>query len=315
MKCNMNIKSLFLVSIFFTCTLCACKKNDIDEKLAEEEQKLDEFIKTTYGDAAISLGGGAYLVKTHEETEGATVEAGNYILWNRKITNQITGELEYTSDLSSVKYLESYVHGGPEITVVLSSKLDEGLTQMKKGEKGDVYIPSRWLFVDFQPRIFDVEIVDVIKDLSVYQETLMYGYLKKLHKGVSVDTVKKVVSTIDNTEYNVMYYIMNKGTGEIITDGINVETTTSSSYLIRSDEVHPYIVDQDFTWNTNSTGKMNTLTKTNCMAEILKQMKKGGKAVVAMPSKLFWDDKDLPKIQEQYAVPKWSVVVFTINIK
>ena len=310
----MNIKSLFLAGTLFVCLLYACKKNDIDEKLAEEEQKLEEYIKTTYGNAAINLGGGAFLVKTQEETEGATVEAGNYILWNRKITNQISGALEYTSESSNIKYPDSYVHGGPEITVVLSSKIDEGLTQMKKGEQGSVFLPSRWLFLDFQPRIFNMEIVDVIKDLSVYQEALMYGYLRNKHK-VKVDTVKNVVSAIDNTEYNVMYHIMEKGTGEAITDGMNIETKTTMSYLIRNDQVHSYTEDQDLTWNTNTTGKMNTLTKTNCVAEILKKIKKGGKVVVAMPSKLLWDDKDLPKVQEQYAVPKWSVVVFTITIK
>ena len=308
----MNIKALVLICTVFACMLCACKKNNIDEKLAEEEQKLEEFIKTKYGDAAICLGGGAYLVKTHEEIEGATVEAGNYILWNWKQTNQITDEIEYTSDISDVKYPDSYVHGGPEMTVVLSSKIDEGLTQMKKGEKADVYIPSRWLFLDFQPRIFSVDIVEVIKDLSVYQEALMYGYLRKIHRGVRVDTVKNVVSTIDNTEYNVMYHIMDKGTGEKITDDMNIETKTTTSYLIRDDEVHPYTVDQDFTWYTN---KINTLTKTNCMAEILKKMNKGGKVVVTMPSKLLWDDNDLPKVQDQYFVPKWSVVIFTISIK
>jgi len=313
----MNIKTLVLLCTLLGCILCACKK-DIEEGLLKEEQKLAEYITDTYGDAAINLGGGAFLVKTHEEAEGAKVVAGNYILWNRKITNQITGELEYTSDLSDVKFPDSYIQGGPEITVVLSSKIDEGLTQMKKGEQGNVYIPSRWLFFDFQPRIFYVDIVDVISDLTVYQETLMSGYIKKLHrKVVPVDTIKNVISSIDGKEYNVMYSIIEKGSGDEIVDGMNLETKTSTSYLIRENDAHSYLVDQDLTWNTNTTGKMNTQTKTNCVGVILKKMKKGGKVVVAMPSKLYWDDKDLPKNKQtdQYHIPKWSVVIFTITIK
>jgi hypothetical protein len=285
----------------------------MEEKLLEEEQKLAEYITTTYGDAAIDLGGGAFLVKTREDKEGFAVEAGNYILWNWKITNQITDELEYTSDISNNKFPDSYVDGGPEITLVQSFKIDEGLKQMKKGEKGNVFIPSRWLFCDFQPRIFNVEIVDVIKDLSIYQEFLMYGYIKKIHKGISVDTITKVVSTIDNTEYNIMYHILEKGTGESITDGMNIETKTSISYLIRENDVHSFKIDEDLTWNTN---KINTLTKTNCMGEILKMMKKGGKVIISMPSKLYWEDKNLPKNREdQFYIPKWSVVIFTITIK
>ena len=313
---QLNMKILFCVCAFFSVVFCACKNNDLDEKLAEEEQKLAEYIKETYGDAAIDLGGGAYLVKKQEEIEGATIEAGNYILWNWQITNQITEELEYTSDLSNTKFPGSYVDGGPEITLVQSFKIDEGLKQMRKGEKGDVYIPSRWLFCDFQPRIYSVEIVDVIRDLSVYQELLMYGYIKRNHKGASVDTIKKVVSTIDNTEYNVMYHIYDKGTGEAITDDMSIETKTSISYLIRMNgekDIHPFQVNQDITWNTN---KINTLTKTNCMGEILKKLKTGGKVEVTMPSKLFWEDKNLPINQktEQFYIPKWSIVVFTINI-
>ena len=313
---QLNIRVLLLLCTLFAGVLCACKKNDLDEKLAEEEKKLVEYITDNYGEAAVNLGGGAWLVKAHEETDGATVEAGNYILWNLKITNQITEELEYTSELSNIKFPGSYVDGGPEITVVLSSKIDEGLIQMRKGEKGNVYIPSRWLFCDFQPRIYSVEIVDVIRDLSVYQEALMGGYIKRAHRGASADTIKNVVSTIDNTEYNVMYHICDEGKGEAITDGMNIETKTSISYMIRMNregDIHSYQVNQDLIWNTN---KINTLTKTNCVGEILKKMKTGGKVDVTMPSKLFWEDKDLPaNNNDQFIIPKWSVVVFTITIK
>ena len=222
--------------------------------------------------------------------------------------------MEYTSELSDVKYPESYVDGGPEITVVLSSKIDEGLIQMKKGEKGDVYIPSRWLICDFQPRIFYVEVVEVIKDLSVYQEALMHGYIRKIHRSAQVDTIKKVVSTIDKTEYNVMYHIITEGTGEPVKEGMTVETTTSMCYMIRENDVHPYTPDREPSWSTNPGETINTLTKTNCVGEILQKMKKGGKVVVTMPSKLFWEDNDLPKYYDQYYIPKWSVVIFTITI-
>jgi hypothetical protein len=187
---------------------------------------------------------------------------------------------------------------------------------MNKGEKGDVYIPSRWLHCDFQPRIFSVEIVDVIKDLSVYQEDLMSRYIRRTYDRAKVDTVS-VVSTIDKSEYNVMYHIIEQGEGDKITRGMNVETKTSTSYLIRERDNHSYLVDEDRRWSTNTGEKINTLTKTNCVGEILEQMNKGGKVVVTMSSKLYWEDKNLPKNKQpdQYIVPKWSVVIFTINIK
>ena len=309
----MNRKVLWFTLI--ACVLCACKNDDIDVRFLEEEKELAEFIKDKYGAAAEELGGGTWLVKTHENTEGALVETGNYILWNWQRTNHITEELEYTSDKSDYKFPGSYVNGGPEITQVESSWVDEGLKKMKKGEKGEVFIPSRWLLYDFQPRVYSVEIVDVIKDLSIYQEALMFEYIKRCHRGASADTIKKVLSTIDNWEYNVMYHIIDEGTGETITDGMNIGTKTSISYLIRlnrESDVHSYQVNQDHIWNTN---KINTLTQTNCVGEILKKMNKGGKVDIAMPSKLFWDKEDLPvNHYDQYFIPQWSVVIFTITL-
>ena len=313
----MNIKSLFLWWVFIAGAFCTCSRDDIDVKFLKEEEELAEYILSEFPEA-IFLGGGAYMVKTHEEPEGVTVEAGNYILWNWKKTNHITKELEYTSDLSNVNYVESYAKGGPEITVVLSVfPIDEGLKQMRKEEKGDIYVPSRYLIGDFQPRVFSVEIVDVIKDLSVYQETLMSGYIRKLqHRNATVDTIKNVVSTIDMTEYNVMYYIIEQGTGDPVKERANIETKTSISYLIQENKDLEYIVNQDKTWSTYSGEKINTLTKENCVGEILKKMNKGGKVVVTMPSKLLWEDKSLPLNEYgQFYIPKWSVVIFTITIK
>jgi len=313
----MKINSVLPYIVLMVCFLCTCTKNDIEEKLLEEESILAEFIKNTFGAAADSLGGGAFLFKTLKNDHGAKVEAGNYILWNWKVTNQTTEKLEYTSDKSSEKFSDSYVDGGPELTIVLSTfPIDEGLKKMNKGEKGDVYIPSRWTYRDMQTRIFSVDIVDVIKDLSIYQEDLMYRYIRRNFRDAKVDTVKNVISTIDNTEYNVMYHIIEQGDGDAITKGMNIVTKTSTSYMVRERDEHPYPFDEDRRWLTNSGEKINTLTKTNCVGEILEKMNKGGKVVVAMSSKLCWEDKNLPKNKQtdQYYIPKWSVVAFTINI-
>jgi len=292
-----------------------CNNNNIDEKFFEEEKKLADYIEATYPDAAIKLDAGAFLVKTFEKEDSVVIQEGNHILWNRKVTNHITEELEYTSDFSNDKYEFSYVYGGPEITMVLSSIVDKGLTRMKKGEKGNVYLSSRWLYKDFQPRIFYVDIVDVINNFHEYQETLMFGHLKKFCRHATIDTLKNVRSTDDNTkDNNVMYHIINEGKGSAITEGMNIETKTSISFLIRDKEILPYTVDQKQTWHVYRT---NELTSSNCIGEILKKMKRGGKVVITMPSKLYWDDKNLPSPVNEYGqfyIPKWSVVVLTISI-
>jgi len=187
---------------------------------------------------------------------------------------------------------------------------------MRKGEKGKLYISSYWYFSDFEPRIIDVEIVDVIKGLTEHQNNLMFENVKKVcNKDAYVDTVKNVTSASDMTKDNiVMYYIVDRGKGDEITDGMIVNTSTSISYTIQDGRVQPYTTGKNQSWQVNLT---NSLTSTNFMGEIFKKMKRGGSVVVTMPSKLYWDDNSLPTPVNDYGqfyIPKWSVVVFTISI-
>jgi hypothetical protein len=113
-----------------------------------------------------------------------------------------------------------------------------------------------------------------------------------------------------------MYRIVSEGTGAEIRANMTLETETSIRYSVMRKGDKPYTPDKYPVWNTNSTGRIPTLTKENCVGEILQKIKKGGKVIVAMPSKLFWEDKDLPVNEyEQYYIPKWSVVFFTITVK
>jgi len=301
--------------------LSACKKDDIYEKYAEEEKKLAEYILDTYGscdeETVFCLDRGAYLIKTVIKQDSVLIEAGNHIIWNRTETNQITGIVEYTSEISDYKFVDSYVYGGPEITMVLESIIDKGLAKMKKGEKGKLYISSYWYYSDFEPRIIDVEIVDVIKRLPEYQNELMFENVKKIcKKGAYVDTIKNILSTSDNTKDNIaMYYIIDTGKGDRIIDGMIVNTRTSISYSIQDDIIQPYTIGQNQAWNVNKIS--TSLTSTNFMGEVFKKMRKGGRVVVAMPSKLYWDDEKLPTSVNEYGqffIPRWSVVVFTITI-
>jgi uncharacterized protein involved in propanediol utilization len=85
--------------------------------------------------------------------------------------------------------------------------------------------------------------------------------------------------------------------------------------MVRDNDARQYASREDRTWSTAPGEKINTLTRANCMGEILKKMNRGGEVVVAMPSNLYWEDKSLPKnnTSQQYYIPKWSVVIFVIT--
>ena len=297
--------------------LASCRKDNTDEKLKEEEDKLAAYM-ADHPDAVKVNGYEAYVVTTKKQDEGAKVDAGDYILWNYTVKNFETGETEYTSNkTSNIIYQNSYVYGGPELTLVLTSALDEGIKLLKKGESGDIYIPSRYIFADFQTRIWKVEIVNVITDLNVYQKSLMYNYLREINfqnTGLSsVDTIKNVESSIDNKKYDVLFYIVDQGdeTTPITPETTKIETRTSAAYTIQEGVVHSFVSESDFSWSSTSTK-----TKTDCVGEILRKMNKGGKVIIAMPHILYYGEEPfLDDKKMQIVVPMKSVLIFTITIK
>ncbi len=295
----------------------SCSKDNTDEKLKEEEDKLAAYM-ADHPEAVKVTGKEIYVIKTKEQEEGEKVVAGNFILWNHTVKFLETSEIEYNSERSNVIYPGSYVDGGPELVLIQSWPLDEGIKLLKKGELGDIYIPSRYTICDFQTRVWNAEIVDVITDMNKYQEALMYNYLRGVisqeKRSIKVDSVKNVKSTVDNKEYNVMYHIVDQGAGDpIASDATKIDTRTSVAYTIREgiSNVRPFAFEQDFSWINSSTK-----TKEDCVGKILREMHKGGKVIVAMPHILYFGDEPLWNDKKmQIIVPQWSVLIFTITIK
>ena len=74
----MNMKASILWCALFACVLCACKKNDIDEKWAKEEAELAEWI--TQNKSSLLLENGIYFEKLTEYNDNIKPEANDYVL-------------------------------------------------------------------------------------------------------------------------------------------------------------------------------------------------------------------------------------------
>lgn len=320
-------KYFLMIVLGFALSTWACNKDDRDEKLAAEEQKLTEYMESTFPDAK-KLANGLYIDKLSEITNAPKPEAGKYVFVDYILKWLYTGQTEFVSykDYESYQpiYLPLYKDGGPELWQLTAPLygISAGIGEMREGETAHIYLASRYNDLipgDFNTRLMWVRLVKVIDDLTLYQESLMSEYLKQV--GGEVDTVK-VKSSIDFNEYSIMYAIEDEGDGDQITDAAAAKTKTSLSYMLQDyNTTYEYLDAQDISWETGSypTG---LYTETNAMSEILTKMKKGGNVTVAMPYKLFFGDPrtnndKVPRDGEtqQIAVPVGSVIILKITIE
>ena len=301
----MNKQILWIFLCAALCIFHSCNKDETGEKLAEEDLKLEEFIKGNYPEALSLSSTGAYLVKKNENDNGTIIEAGDYILWNWTQTNMTTEAVEYKSDKSTgVVYEGSYVDGGPEIALVQSTILDEGIKHLVKGETADIYLSSRWTYYDFQSRFISIEIVEVIKELTKYQEPIMWSYLKC--PGSKVDTIK--LTAYDKEEYNIFYHISIYGNDKKEIDQ-NAQWDIDASYILQAGVCKPYTIYQMDLEGAVVKNIIDAVNKKN-----QHKIYKGGEISLAVPYKIVYKDQAYTNDHEQYVVPPNAIIIFKVKI-
>ncbi len=315
--------------LFFGCIVAiifwSCNKDDTAEKMAAEDQKLTEYMQTNLPDAT-NVSGGLYINKLTTIDDSPKPEAGKFVLIDYMLYTLYDNVLERVSYMDYENYQSAYPSiykfGGPEIWQLTAplTGISECIGQMHEGETSNIFFSSRhnvfYPYADFTTRKLWLKLVKVIDDITVYQENLMSNYLKNCTGG-GTDTII-VQSTVDNNPYKVMFRILNEGTGEKIGDNVEVKSTASASYLIQDRVAHPYVSNEEVKWNTANNSNLHTFTKSNCIGEILKKMKKGGKVALALPYRLVYGDKDenIPVDDNtgQCVVPMYSVLIYEITL-
>ena len=294
----MNRKILILLCVIITGVFFACNKNDTDEKWAEEEAKLEEYMKSEKQEAIMDKG--IYIEKLLEHNDHIQPEAGDYVLVDYECRFLFESDVvEYVSykDWQNYGALNPSVfrEGGPELwdEVRWSSM---GIGQLREKERANVYVPSRLLSLqDFKTRVFRIQLSQVIDtDLKSYQEKLMGNYMKQYCTNDTI-TIKD-----NGKDYYVIYHIADKGTGSAI-EGSNVKTHTSESYFMQDDDLRVCFSSREYNWNHSK------------FSEMFQSVKKGGKIIAVMPYKMMYGDEPY-KIDIQYIAPINSVLRYEINI-
>ena len=284
--------------------LCACDKKETEKKWAEEEAKLDEWMKENKPN--VPLVNGFYFEKVQPEyPERIFPEAGNYVLLDYECRFLYDNILEYVSDKDwqtrGAINPSNYKEGGPELW-----PFDwMGVDQLHENERANVYVPSRLLDLqDFKTRVFTIHLKKVIDtDLKAYQEKLMGSYMKRYCNDVDTITI-----TDNGKDYYVIYHVEKEGSGDEI-NGAVVNTHTTEKYSIQDKDLRICFSDKVMKWNDVS-GKF-TAKKFSKMFE---KVNKGGKIVAVMPYKMMYGDELNKDSKGQYIAPITSVLMYEINI-
>jgi hypothetical protein len=238
-------------------------------------------------------------------------EAGQYVLVNYRLRYLENNKLELASDkdflAETPEYLPSYAYGGPEMWQLFAplSGISEGIHRMSEGQTAKIYFYSFFNFFteqDYKSRMLEIELVQIIPELTIYQESLMYQHIQNYGK---VDTIQ-VKLPIDSKNYKIMYHMDDAMDGAEISEHETIQTSTQLSYSLQPEIQQPVLSDFNTGTNPNIS---STLDK------ILRPMHKGGKVMVAMPYVLVYGKQSYVTDNNQIIIPLESVLIFDITIK
>ena len=305
---------LFFLLLAFVTIFASCNKDDTDEKLADEEQQLSEYITKQQPDAK-SIKTGLYIKKATEFPDAVQPKGGQYILINYTLKQLYTNTSEISSyeDYAGYMYYPIYQYGGPELWQLYNplNGIYEALGQMREGESASVYLSSRYnVFtsgLDFISRVWQPRIVKVISDLGTYQQTLMTSALKYNISDPDVDTLK-VKSSVDNNEYSIFYAVQDEGSGaELGNTTSDIKVKVKISYTLQENIIQNVTNNEEVsqTWSTYLSA-----------SQVLKKLKKGARVTIAMPYILhFGDEVVVNENTRQIVIPKGSVLVLEVNVE
>ena len=308
----MNHKIFALSFCVLANVFLACNKDEINEKLLKEDQKLAEYMAEIPD--AVQLSDGLYIDAPGNPENGLQPEAGDYVLVDYICKSLYSGT---TEAVSYKEYVEdgvwipcAYKSGGPELWELGKPLFGRhaGIGQMVEGQTANIYFSSRYYNQDFITRVYYITLKKVIKvkdvSLKAYQETLMSNYLKRY--GDDVDSVK--ISDNNGNDYYLMYHVNNIGTGAKVT-GNFVKTKTKESYLLMANDVRLCVDKEDRIWNADMGENM---------LKVLRQLNLGGKVIVMAPYKLIYGDNFYTintNGYAQYLAPQGSVLIYDIDLQ
>jgi len=161
-----------------------CLKNDWEEKEQHENDLIKNYIASNGITEEQKTEGGIYYVEEIAGT-GLSPVLDDYVIINytgRFLEGNSIHETSYDSLKDEWDYADTYinyVYGPLKFKYGYSIPgVNEGLGMMKEGGKARLVIPSDKAFYDFNPMVYDIELLKVINDPVEYEDSVLKTYLE-----------------------------------------------------------------------------------------------------------------------------------------
>ena len=296
-----------LVLLFFytgMLALCSCMDAIIDEELAREEDELIQQYLIDHEIDAVPTTSGLYYIET-EEGDSTQPELDDYILiefTGRSLRDNIMfATTDYSYAFANSIYSEDILYG-PRKTMVNNLRYDglkEGIQIMKEGGSAQLILPSYLAEKDYEPLIYEVTLLKVIKDPATYEQKLLDEYLKLLSITLNWRDDNSIL-----TPKNGIYYIETEaGTKKMISEGDSI-TIAYEGKLLDGRVFDSYTEEKPL--GLNITADFSLIPG---FLQGIKLMSEGSSGILIIPYDMAYGIEGKDK-----KIPPYSTLVYNIKI-
>lgn len=191
-----------------------CIKDNSAEKAAQEQNEIDTYLADHNISKDTKTADGIYYV---EETAGTgdSIKFGDYMVINftgRNINGSLIETNDSTTAAAAGKYNQYYVYHPIKLKFGYSLPgINVGISYMRAGGKATLIIPSSMANNDYNPLVYEIDLLRVIKDPVADARNELNNYLSELDSTKYQIDGHKVMPS-DSLDSGI-YYIVNDSIG------------------------------------------------------------------------------------------------------
>ncbi len=315
---------LIYFSVLLGFAVSGCVTNDWAEKEQNEKDLIEAYKKDNGITDEQKTENGIYYIEQLAGS-GLSPKEGDFVVINytgRYIADNRIHETSYDSlkgEWDNADHYDYFVYGPLKFEYGFSiAGINEGLALMKEGGKARLLLPSDKAFYDFNPMVYDIELLKVIPDAPHEDSLVMERYLTQIgwdtsnyykKTGVFID-VTHVENPNDNHYFQAGDTLFFKYTGKLL-DGYGSAVTERvfDSNMQSQNTVKYAHGKQSYESGSFMLGFPQALRTS------LDTLRLGSRATFVLPAVKAFGDKGLINSQYGYIiVPKYQTVVYDIEV-
>ncbi len=165
--------------------IAGCASDDWEEQKERESRIIQQYLRDNNITEDQKTEGGIYIVELEKGT-GRSPLRDNFVVINYVGRYLENGSIHETnldslkSQWSGASYYPYFIYAPLRFRYGYSiAGLNEGLAMMQEGGKAKLIIPSDKAFYDFNPLVYEVELIEVMRDPAAYEDSILAAYVEK----------------------------------------------------------------------------------------------------------------------------------------